>query len=437
MGHQKMLVGMLMVALAISWCAVTVKADKEKGGEVEESERLFMLEESKHVVKTEFGEVRVIAGPKLERDKASMHIGFISMEPNALFIPQYIDASLILFVRRGEVKVGWIYKDDYVEKKLKMGDINYIPAGSAFYMVNTGIGQRLQIICSIDASQTIGFNSYHTTPEELVKVMTSRVEGPIVSTAGKAEEPPLKFMLMKLKKMNERRHRDNEEDEDEWYRETEREESGGGVWTWRKMLGSLLNKGKGKGKGKGKDPVRAPDSYNLYDREPDYKNNFGWSLALDEYDYAPLKHSDFGVYLVNLTAGSMLAPHVNPRATEFGVVLEGSGRVQVVFPNGTTAMNVKVSEGDVFWVPRYFPFCHIASRGGPMEFFGFTTSARRNRPQFLAGARSLLRTMLGPELAAGFGVNENRLKRMLEAQKESLFLPAWPSKEEVLTREVV
>ena len=61
----------------------------------------------------------------------------------------------------GEVKMGWIYKDEYVEKKLKMGDVNFIPAGSAFYMVNTGIGQRLQIICSIDASQTIGFNSYH------------------------------------------------------------------------------------------------------------------------------------------------------------------------------------------------------------------------------------------------------------------------------------
>ena len=52
----------------------------------------------------------------------------------------------------GEVKVGWIYKDDLVEKQLKMGDINRIPAGSAFYLVNTGKGQRLHIICSIDAT---------------------------------------------------------------------------------------------------------------------------------------------------------------------------------------------------------------------------------------------------------------------------------------------
>ena len=74
-------------------------AEKEEGGD--DSKRLFMLEDSKQVVKTEAGEVRVISGPKLERDMPNMHIGFISMEPSSLFIPQYIDANLILFVRRG------------------------------------------------------------------------------------------------------------------------------------------------------------------------------------------------------------------------------------------------------------------------------------------------------------------------------------------------
>ncbi|XP_039136721.1 vicilin-like seed storage protein At2g28490 [Dioscorea cayenensis subsp. rotundata] len=441
MDHQRILVVMMLMAMVLAM------ADKEKGGD--ESKRLFMLKDSKQVVKTEAGEVKVISGPKLDRDMPNMHIGFISMEPNSLFIPQYIDANLIFFVRRGEVKMGWIYKDEYVEKKLKMGDVNFIPAGSAFYMVNTGIGQRLQIICSIDASQTIGSSSYHpfyiagginpssvlfgfdmgtlttalnATAEEIGKVMTSRTDGAIVFIDGKEAEPPAKFMKRKLKEMSGRRDGDVDVEDGE-------EIDDGGVWTWRKMLSSLLKTRKGKAKG----PVRAPDSYNLYDSAPDFKNKYGWSLALDENEYEPLKHSDFGVYLVNLTGGTMLAPHVNPRATEFGVVLGGEGRVQVVFPNGTMAMNEEVSEGDVFWVPRYFPFCHIASRSGPMEFFGFTTAARRNWPQFLAGARSLLKTMMGPELAAGFGVNQTRLRRMVEAQKEELFLPTWPVKEEFMS----
>lgn len=122
--------------------------------------------------------------------------------------------------------------------------------------------------------------------------------------------------------------------------------------------------------------------------------------------------------------GSMMAPHINPRATEFGIVLRGTGNVQIVYPNGSLAMNTDVREGDVFWVPRYFPFCQIASRSGPMEFFGFTTSARKNRPQFLVGSNSVLRSMRGPELAAAFGLTEERLRNITDAQREAVILPS-------------
>lgn len=47
---------------------------------------------------------------------------------------------------------------------------------------------------------------------------------------------------------------------------------------------------------------KAPDSYNLYDRKPDFRNNYGWSTAIDKNDYWPLGHSDVGLYMVNLTA---------------------------------------------------------------------------------------------------------------------------------------
>lgn len=120
----------------------------------------------------------------------------------------------------------------------------------------------------------------------------------------------------------------------------------------------------------------------------------------------------------------MLAPHVNPRATEYGIVLRGTGRIQVVNPNGTLAMDAKVKEGDVFCVPRYFAFCQIASRSGPLEFFGFTTSARKNRPQFLVGTNSILHTLNTPELAAAFGVSEERITSVVNAQREAVILPS-------------
>lgn len=72
-------------------------------------------------------------------------------------------------------------------------------------------------------------------------------------------------------------------------------------WSWRKLLMSLFgseNAREDRGRRRGK----APDSYNLYDRKPDFRNNYGWSVALHESDYEPLRHSGIGVYLVNLTA---------------------------------------------------------------------------------------------------------------------------------------
>ncbi|KZV35144.1 hypothetical protein F511_06850 [Dorcoceras hygrometricum] len=421
---------------------------EEGGSGRREGEDLFVLQESKHVVKTDAGFMKVVKGFGGKLIKSPMHIGFITMEPRSLFIPQYMDSSLILFVRRGEAKIGTIYKDELVERSLKMGDIYRISAGSAFYLVNTGEGQRLHVVCSIDTSDSLGWHTFQsfyvaggTYPRsvlsgfdpltlstafnvsegELSELLTGQNKGPIVYLSEPHSKPGMwsKFLDMeqdqKLAHMKRIvRVRGGDFDQEEEVKPT---------WSFRKLLISLFGNAGKRGDKRGR-VGKGPDSYNIYDRKPDYKNDYGWSIALDEHDYSPLKHDDFGVYLVNLTAGSMMAPHVNPRATEYGIVLSGVGTIQIVYPNGSLAMNAKVKEGDVFWIPRYFPFCQIASRAGSFEFFGFTTSARDNRPQFLAGANSLLNTMRGPEFAAAFGLTGDRLAEILDSQRESVILPS-------------
>lgn len=263
------------------------------------------------------------------------------------------------------------------------------------------------------------------TSSELSDFLSRQQDGPIVYVTDYPHPPSLWSRFLELKEHDRLQEMKRMVGFTE---EPDHQEEQGQTLTrsWRKLLNSVFgSNGKTKDdpdayKGKGK----SHDAYNIFKRSADFKNDYGWSKALDESDYSPLKDSGVGVYLVNLSAGSMMAPHVNPIATEYGVVLRGSGTIQIVFPNGTSAMNTKVQEGDVFWVPRYFPFCQIASRTGPLEFFGFTTSARKNRPQFLVGANSLLRELRGPELAAAFGVNENRLNRFVHAQRESVILPS-------------
>lgn len=82
-------------------------------------------------------------------------------------------------------------------------------------------------------------------------------------------------------------------------RQEEEEEEKQTSWSWRKLMKNVLGKEK---KIENKDRADSPDSYNLYDRKPDFRNAYGWSSALDGGDYSPLKIPDIGVFHVNLTA---------------------------------------------------------------------------------------------------------------------------------------
>ncbi|KAI8573727.1 hypothetical protein RHMOL_Rhmol01G0298700 [Rhododendron molle] len=450
---------LLLLVLALCCAVAMVKGynhhESGEGGERRERERMFLLRDMKRVVRTDAGEMKVVRGSHgWISDMPNIHVGFVTMEPDSLFVPQYLDSDLILFIRRGEARVGSIYRDELIEKRLNCGDVYRIPAGSTFYLVNTADGQQLHVICSMEKSDSIGWGTFRSffigggsnptsilagferstlstalnvSESQVSQIMTRQKSGPIISLSNShSDSHPSRvwtqFLEMKhyervkcLKRMVQVHEEANEQDEEPI------------MWSFRKLLGSVFGN-----QVSGKDEERSsrPDSYNLFDRKPDFENDYGSSVAVDQSAYSPPRQSGVGLYLVNLTAGSMMAPHLNPTATEYGIVLRGSGRIQIVFPNGTLAMNAKVSEGDVFMIPRYFPFCQIASHSGPFEFFGFTTSARRNRPQFLVGSSSVLQSMKGPALAAAFGVSEERLERIVNAQSESTILPSGSSEEE-------
>ncbi|KAF8721112.1 hypothetical protein HU200_023530 [Digitaria exilis] len=430
------------------------RPEKEEEGEGKGSKGLFVLDRLEKVVESEGGQVRVVRGQpwppgSFVSREGLMHIGFITMEPKTLFVPQYLDSNIVLFVRRGEVKVGYIYKDELVERKLKMGDVLHIDAGSTFYMINTGKGQRLQIICSIDASDSLGFGAPYqsfflggaghpasvlagfepktlaATYEELARVLLAQTRGPIVYYATEPGSGDEGNRGARCRDAGAWRPGGRGEEDEECVGNDDAQPT---TWSWRKLVNRFIGGADSVDADANRKKRGAPKPYNLYDSKPGFRNTYGWTIAVDKHAYEPLKHSDIGVYLVNLTAGSMLAPHVNPRATEYGVVLGGEGKVEVVFPNGSLAMSAVVRAGDVFWVPRYFPFCQVAARGGAFEFFGFTTSARSNRPQFLVGATSVLRTMLGPEVAAAFGTREEDFRKLVRAQEQALILPSFPEK---------
>lgn len=79
----------------------------------------------------------------------------------------------------GEAKVGLIYEEELAERRLKIGDIYRIPAGSAFYLMNAEEGQRLHIICSIDPSESLGLGFFQVRHylSNLRNILSLNLEG--------------------------------------------------------------------------------------------------------------------------------------------------------------------------------------------------------------------------------------------------------------------
>lgn len=106
MGKKEALLLLLIIAVLGKAIGITEEGEEEWWREREEEREFgtkekFLLEDSKQVIETEAGEMRVMRSPVSRILDRPMHIGFITMEPKSLFVPQYLDSSLILFVRRG------------------------------------------------------------------------------------------------------------------------------------------------------------------------------------------------------------------------------------------------------------------------------------------------------------------------------------------------
>ncbi|KAH1082151.1 hypothetical protein J1N35_021912 [Gossypium stocksii] len=186
----------------------------------------------------------------------------------------------------------------------------------------------------------------------------------------------------------------------------------------------------------GKKTKKKMRAYNVLEADPDFENCNGWSLTVDRKDLHILKHSNIGLFMVNLTKGSMMAPHWNPRASEIAIVLQGQGMVRVVCSSNAQececrGMRYRVKEGDIFAVPRFHPMSQMSFNNDSFVFMGFSTlTAKRNHPQFLVGKKSALRIMDKQVLALSFNVSNATIDQLLKPQRESVILDCTSCAEE-------
>nr|KJB43557.1 hypothetical protein B456_007G205600 [Gossypium raimondii] len=384
--------------------------------------QLVLKHDRKLLTQTEHGEIS--AAIVTDGTKGPYHLQFITLEPNSVFLPVLLHANMVFFVHTGSGTLSWTDDDDMRDVNLRKGDVYRLPEGSAFYVQSSLEAERekLRIYAiftnseddiyepSIGAYSSItdvvlGFDTRvlqaaFKVPEDLIEIMRASKPPAIIHAVQKEGKMLVEWQARLLKAF-----------------------LGGN----RDGFFHSIN---------GKKTKKKMRAYNVLEADPDFENCNGWSLTVDRKDLHILKHSNIGLFMVNLTKGSMMAPHWNPRASEIAIVLQGQGMVRVVCSSNSKEcecrdMRYRVREGDIFAVPRFHPMAQMSFNNDSFVFMGFSTlTTKRNHPQFLVGKKSALRIMDKQILALSFNVSNATIDQLLKPQRESVILDCTSCAEE-------
>ncbi|EMS48588.1 Vicilin-like antimicrobial peptides 2-2 [Triticum urartu] len=447
----------LSLLVSAAWASAAAAAHEKKwkagaavGGQVVEKERRRVVAE---------GEAGTVTATDVADAAGTVYrLQFITMDPGALFLPVQLHADAVFYVHSGRGKVTYIQEGGSETSSLEVqrGDVYNLEQGSILYIQSypNATRERLRIYAIFTSNAINSDDPSHPTSEAYssvsnllrgfdVKILRQGfgVSAEVVEAIRSAKSPQSIITYNPDQKKEEKSN---------WT-----EEIFDALWGDESPLNKKKKKkDKHKKKKDKKDDKSKSETFNFYSGKPDVKNCFGWSKTMTNKDLQNLRGSNIGMFMVNLTTGSMMGPHWNPKATEIAIVTHGSGIVQVGGrrvgdhghhdaggrrggdhgQEGVECKNsvFRVKEGDVFVVPRFHPMAQLSFNNGSFVFVGFSTHMGQNNPQFLAGEHSVLQ-VIGKEIVAlALGQkNTTAVEKLLSAKSGSTIMACVSCAEEL------
>ncbi|CAI8588729.1 unnamed protein product [Vicia faba] len=331
------------------------------------------------------------------------HLQFFTLEPNSVFLPVLLHAAMVFYVHTGSGKLTWANEDGTGTMDIHEGDVCSLREGSVFYIHSNLESHRkkLRIYAMFTNTDESTFDpsiGAYSRVNELVKGFDKniiqaafKVPEDLAEAITDNREAPAIVHAVPVKKHNNVLELEN---------------------SFLKYLRGIQSNSK-------KLKV-----YNIFDNDPDFRDDYGWTSTVTKKQVKELQHHNIGFFMVNLNPGSILAPHWNPLAAEIAVVLQGEGMVRIVCGSNNDHecenKRFRVKQGDVFVVPRFHVMAQMSFARGPLVFMGFSTAAKKNHPQFLAGKGSVLQTLDKQIVATSLGVNKAAIDKLLDDPVDSI-----------------
>ncbi|XP_034931901.1 vicilin Jug r 6.0101 [Populus alba] len=406
---------------------------REEEGNMKEKEEegnpyVFEDRHLKSEVETEHGRVRVLEKftkkSKLLRGLENIRVAIIEANPQTFIAPTHLDAVFVLFVAKGRGAITLIHEKDKQTFNLERGDVFRVPAGTTFYMVNKDENEKLRVAKILWPVNLPGnFKAFHGAGGEDAQSFFRAFSWELLEAALKTDRGRLERIF--------------------------KQQQGGIVKASKEQIQALGHGEEGGHGGGGLWPFPTGGSsgpFNIFDKGPVKRNNYGQLFEAKPKDSEQLRDLDLIVSLANITRGSMAGPYYNSKATMISIVLEGEGYFEMACPRDSSSgssmgyiesegsrrgkggqtyqrTSSRLSRSSVFIVPAGHPVATVASENSNLEVLCFEVYAKGNVRYPLAGKWNVIGEMDREAKELAYGVPAKEVDQIFGKQQEEFFFP--------------
>lgn len=236
----------------------------------------------------------------------------LKANPQTFIVPHHTDAEGVFIVLRGSGSITVLHEDNSETHQIRLGDIYRVPAGATVYLVNSDTSEKLHVA---KIFRTI------STPGEFKEFIGAGGQNPesfYPSFSNTVLEAALNRPFDEIERLFGQQQR------------------GAIMQASEQQIQALTAGSKSIFSESGPWPFSAKSAgrpYNLLRQRPAHANMYGQLYEATQHDYEGLTESDIDVSVANISAGAMLLPNYNTKATKLAYIVRGFGYGEIVCPH--------------------------------------------------------------------------------------------------------
>jgi mannose-6-phosphate isomerase-like protein (cupin superfamily) len=377
-----------------------------------EGEDKFVLPDPEEHIRTDGGGLYIWSSKFEALKDTYMGAAKIVINPHSLAIPMYTDSNTLLYVVKGKAKAGLISPLGIASTSvrwLEAGDVLAIPHGWTRWIANTDQNEELILIGTALTGRRRGGGG---GAEEGTYV-------PFHLMGAKKDE--FGGLLHGFSKETLAQAWDVSEEDVEQLLQSQSEHAF--VPLTQEQVSRLLKEldmapESVKHHGGSTLPVGTDLVYNIRKASPDILvKDGGHAIFLSGLRLPVLMSMGMSVVRYHLQPKAMKAPaFINSASVLY--VEKGSGRAEMVYGDGETALYTELKEGDLVVFPAFHPCVLVANDNDDLVTVSFLSKSLP-LPVWLAGANSIFRALPKEVLRAGFNIDQE-LEEKLRSKRRSM-----------------